>query len=72
MGFNISFHKVLDGCTFNEKLRKLFHKYLEIRGINPSLTIFLFGYLFCSQRRGERRVREYSMRLKMLKQFLEA
>ena len=36
VGFNISFHRVLDGCTFNEKLRKLFHKYLEIRGINPS------------------------------------
>ena len=72
MGFNISFHRVLHDYTFNEKLGKLFHKYLEIRGIHPKLTIFLFGYLFCKGRIGEKRGREYSMRLKMLKQFLEA
>ncbi|XP_065854281.1 uncharacterized protein At2g39795, mitochondrial [Euphorbia lathyris] len=57
-----------EGPDFNdldENLQKAFHKYLEIRGIKPSLTNFLFDYM------GNKDNKEYLLWLKNLKGFME-
>lgn len=50
----------------DENLKKAFHKYLEIRGIKPSTTNFLFEYML------NKDSREYLIWLKKLKDFVEA
>lgn len=50
----------------DEKLRKAFHKYLEIRGIKPSTTNFLHEYMI------NKDSREFLGWLKNLKKFIEA
>lgn len=57
-----------EGPDFNdldENLRKAFHKYLEIRGIKPSLTNFLHEYMINKDNR------EYLQWLNNLKKFVE-
>ncbi|KAF9674685.1 hypothetical protein SADUNF_Sadunf10G0152600 [Salix dunnii] len=51
---------------FDEKLKKGFHKYLEIRGIKASTTNFLHEYMI------NKDSREYTGWLSNLKQFIEA
>ncbi|KAJ6717953.1 COMPLEMENT COMPONENT 1 [Salix purpurea] len=51
---------------FDEKLKKGFHKYLEIRGIKASTTNFLHEYMI------NKDSREYMGWLSNLKQFIEA
>ncbi|XP_023763932.1 uncharacterized protein At2g39795, mitochondrial [Lactuca sativa] len=50
----------------DENLQKAFHKYLEIRGIKPSVTNFLHEYMVNKEHR------EYTNWLKNLKKFVEA
>ncbi|KAK1426807.1 hypothetical protein QVD17_15487 [Tagetes erecta] len=50
----------------DENLQKAFHKYLEIRGIKPSVTNFLHEYMVNKDHR------EYTNWLKNLKKFIEA
>ncbi|KAJ0525542.1 putative mitochondrial glycoprotein [Helianthus annuus] len=50
----------------DENLQKAFHKYLEIRGIKPSVTNFLHEYMVNKDHR------EYTNWLKNLKKFVEA
>lgn len=50
----------------DENLKKAFHKYLEIRGIKPSTTNFLFEYML------NKDSCEYLIWLKKLKDFVEA
>lgn len=50
----------------DENLQKAFHKYLEIRGIKPSTTNFLHGYMV------DKDGREYLTWLKNLQKFVEA
>ncbi|XP_031273978.1 uncharacterized protein At2g39795, mitochondrial-like [Pistacia vera] len=50
----------------DEKLKKAFHKYLEIRGIKPSSINFLFEYMI------NKDSREYLNWLNNLKNFIEA
>ncbi|GLJ55243.1 hypothetical protein SUGI_1185280 [Cryptomeria japonica] len=49
----------------NENLQKSFHKYLEIRGVKGSLSIFLLEYMI------NKESREYIRWLKNVKQFVE-
>ncbi|WCJ28356.1 Mitochondrial glycoprotein family protein [Euphorbia peplus] len=61
-------HLAYEGPDFNdldENLQKGFYKYLEIRGIKPSLTNFLFDYM------GTKDNKEYLLWLKNLKGFME-
>ncbi|ESR48849.1 hypothetical protein CICLE_v10032528mg [Citrus x clementina] len=55
-----------DFHDLDENLKKAFHKYLEIRGIKPSTTNFLFEYML------NKDSREYLIWLKKLKDFVEA
>ncbi|KAJ4719953.1 Mitochondrial glycoprotein [Melia azedarach] len=55
-----------DFHDLDENLKKAFHKYLEIRGIKPSATNFLFEYML------NKDSREYLRWLKNLKNFVEA
>ncbi|XP_076920965.1 uncharacterized protein At2g39795, mitochondrial-like [Bidens hawaiensis] len=50
----------------DENLQKAFHKYLEIRGIKPSVTNFLHEYMVNKDHK------EYTNWLKNLKKFVEA
>lgn len=50
----------------DENLQKVFHKYLEIRGVKPSTTNFLHEYMI------NKDSKEYVMWLKNLKKFVEA
>ncbi|XP_057523078.1 uncharacterized protein At2g39795, mitochondrial-like [Amaranthus tricolor] len=50
----------------DENLQKAFNKYLEIRGIKPSTTNFLYQYLF------DKDNKEYFRWLKVVKKFVEA
>ncbi|XP_058099407.1 uncharacterized protein At2g39795, mitochondrial-like [Magnolia sinica] len=54
-----------DFSDLDENLQKAFHKYLEIRGINPSTTNFLHEYMI------NKDSREYLLWLKNLKKFIE-
>ncbi|KAL0911441.1 hypothetical protein M5K25_019582 [Dendrobium thyrsiflorum] len=57
-----------EGPDFNdldENLQKAFHKFLEIRGISPATTNFLYEYMI------NKDDREYSRWLQNLKQFIE-
>lgn len=49
----------------DENLQKAFHKFLEIRGINPRITNFLQEYMFSKDNK------EYVEWLKNLKYFIE-
>ncbi|KAF6161139.1 hypothetical protein GIB67_007780 [Kingdonia uniflora] len=53
-----------DFLDLDENLQKAFHKYLEVRGIKPSTTNFLHGYMI------NKDGREYLMWLKNLKKFI--
>ncbi|GLT75465.1 hypothetical protein SLA2020_471880 [Shorea laevis] len=55
-----------DFHDLDENLQKVFHKYLEIRGVKPSTTNFLHEYMIEKDRR------EYLIWLKNLKKFVEA
>ncbi|KAJ9185261.1 hypothetical protein P3X46_004915 [Hevea brasiliensis] len=54
-----------DFYDLDENLQKAFHKYLEIRGIKPSTTNFLFDYM------ANKDNKEYLLWLKNLKSFME-
>ncbi|KAK6135885.1 hypothetical protein DH2020_030372 [Rehmannia glutinosa] len=54
------------GKDLDENLQKAFHKYLEIRGIKPSTTNFLHGYMI------DKDSREYITWLKNLQKFVQA
>ncbi|KAK8485641.1 hypothetical protein V6N13_027134 [Hibiscus sabdariffa] len=54
-----------DFLDLDENLQKGFHKYLEVRGIKPSTTNFLHGYMMNKDNR------EYINWLKNLKKFVE-
>ncbi|EEF32518.1 Mitochondrial acidic protein MAM33, mitochondrial precursor, putative [Ricinus communis] len=54
-----------DFGDLDENLQKAFHKYLEIRGIKPSTTNFLFDYMENKDNK------EYLLWLKNLKSFVE-
>ncbi|KAK8961407.1 hypothetical protein KSP40_PGU004988 [Platanthera guangdongensis] len=57
-----------DGPDFNdldENLQKAFHKFLELRGISPATTNFLYEYMIGKDDR------EYAQWLHNLKQFIE-
>ncbi|KAI4356518.1 hypothetical protein L6164_000537 [Bauhinia variegata] len=54
-----------DFHDLDENLQKSFHKYLEIRGIKPSITNVLHGYMTSKENR------EYTMWLNNLKNFIE-
>lgn len=49
----------------DENLQKAFLKYLEVRGVNPSLTNFLHEYMISKESK------EYLEWLKNLKNFIE-
>ncbi|KAI3458650.1 hypothetical protein Pfo_015313 [Paulownia fortunei] len=55
-----------DFADLDENLQKAFHKYLEIRGIKPSTTNFLHGYMV------DKDSREYITWLKNLQKFVQA
>ncbi|KAK6156181.1 hypothetical protein DH2020_010429 [Rehmannia glutinosa] len=55
-----------DFGDLDENLQKAFHKYLEIRGIKPSTTNFLHGYMI------DKGSREYITWLKNLQKFVQA
>ncbi|KAL0401299.1 UNVERIFIED_CONTAM: putative protein, mitochondrial [Sesamum latifolium] len=55
-----------DFADLDENLQKAFHKYLEIRGIKPSTTNFLHGYMV------DKDSREYISWLKNLQKFIQA
>ncbi|XP_051121467.1 uncharacterized protein At2g39795, mitochondrial-like [Andrographis paniculata] len=55
-----------DFADLDENLQKAFHKFLEVRGIKPSTTNFLHGYML------EKDDREYITWLKNLHKFVEA
>ncbi|KAH7548158.1 hypothetical protein ACOSP7_032491 [Xanthoceras sorbifolium] len=50
----------------DENLKKAFHRYLEIRGIKPATTNFLFEYML------NKDSREYVLWLKNVKNFIKA
>ncbi|KAL5707282.1 hypothetical protein ACHQM5_025348 [Ranunculus cassubicifolius] len=54
-----------DFTALDENLQKSFHKYLEIRGVKPMTTNFLYEYMI------NKDSREYLMWLKKLKNFVE-
>ncbi|KAJ9180660.1 hypothetical protein P3X46_008874 [Hevea brasiliensis] len=54
-----------DFFDLDENLQKAFHKYLEIRGIKPSTTNFLFEYM------RNKDDKEYLLWLKNLRSFME-
>ncbi|GMI80769.1 hypothetical protein like AT3G55605 [Hibiscus trionum] len=54
-----------DFGDLDENLQKGFHKYLEVRGINPNITNFLHEYMI------NKDSREYLNWLKNLKKFVE-
>ncbi|KAJ0245797.1 hypothetical protein HA466_0182080 [Hirschfeldia incana] len=57
-----------DGPDFqelDEKMRKSFHKFLEARGIKPSVTDFMYEYMM------KKDSREYLLWLKNLKNFIQ-
>ncbi|KAI4354564.1 hypothetical protein L6164_003414 [Bauhinia variegata] len=54
-----------DFHDLDENLQKAFHKYLEIRGIKPSITNHLYDYM------NSKESKEYLMWLKNLKNFVE-
>lgn len=62
----MSFLLLVFWSDLDENLKKAFHKYLEIRGIKPSTTNFLFEYML------NKDSREYLIWLKKLKDFVEA
>lgn len=55
-----------DFSDLDENLQKAFHKYLEIRGIKPSTTNFLHGYMV------DKDSKEYITWLKNLEKFIKA
>ncbi|KAL0382046.1 UNVERIFIED_CONTAM: putative protein, mitochondrial [Sesamum calycinum] len=55
-----------DFADLDENLQKAFHKYLELRGIKPSTTNFLHGYMV------DKDSREYTTWLKNLQKFVQA
>ncbi|KAL3834019.1 hypothetical protein ACJIZ3_008755 [Penstemon smallii] len=55
-----------DFQDLDENLQKAFHKYLEVRGIKPSTTNFLHGYMV------DKDSREYVTWLKNLQKFVQA
>ncbi|KAL3838450.1 hypothetical protein ACJIZ3_023041 [Penstemon smallii] len=55
-----------DFTDLDENLQKAFHKYLEIRGIKPSTTNFLHGYMV------DKDSREYITWLKNVQKFVQA
>ncbi|KAK1572252.1 hypothetical protein Q3G72_029705 [Acer saccharum] len=55
-----------DFHDLDENLKKAFHKYLEIRGIKPATTNFLFEFML------NKDTREYTLWLKNIKNFIEA
>ncbi|KAL3652178.1 hypothetical protein CASFOL_001859 [Castilleja foliolosa] len=55
-----------DFSDLDENLQKAFHKYLEIRGVKPSVTNYLNGYMM------EKDGREYVTWLKNLHEFVKA
>ncbi|KAL0359249.1 UNVERIFIED_CONTAM: putative protein, mitochondrial [Sesamum angustifolium] len=55
-----------DFADLDESLQKAFHKYLELRGIKPSTTNFLHGYMV------DKDSREYTTWLKNLQKFVQA
>ncbi|KAK4487835.1 hypothetical protein RD792_003571 [Penstemon davidsonii] len=55
-----------DFQDLDENLQKAFHKYLEVRGIKPSTTNFLHGYMV------DKDSREYVTWLKNLQKFVRA
>ncbi|GFP86356.1 uncharacterized protein at2g39795 mitochondrial [Phtheirospermum japonicum] len=55
-----------DFGDLDENLQKAFHKYLEIRGVKPSVTNYLNGYMM------EKDGREYVTWLKNLHEFVKA
>ncbi|KZV49100.1 hypothetical protein F511_27805 [Dorcoceras hygrometricum] len=54
-----------DFSDLDENLQKAFHKYLEIRGIKPSTTNFLHGYMV------DKDSKEYITWLKNLEKFIK-
>lgn len=62
----MSFLLLVFWSDLDENLKKAFHKYLEIRGIKPSTTNFLFEYML------NKDSHEYLIWLKKLKDFVEA
>ncbi|KAF9602945.1 hypothetical protein IFM89_032827 [Coptis chinensis] len=54
-----------DFTNLDENLQKAFNKYLEIRGIKPSVTNYLYEYML------DKDTREYLLWLKNLKEFIE-
>ncbi|KAL8093502.1 uncharacterized protein At2g39795, mitochondrial-like [Apium graveolens] len=55
-----------DFSDLDENLQKAFHKYLEIRGIKPSMTNHLYEYML------NKDSKEYLVWLKNLKEFIQA
>lgn len=55
-----------DFSDLDENLQKAFHKYLEIRGIKPSMTNHLYEYML------NKDSKEYLVWLKNLKEFVQA
>ncbi|KAK3180425.1 hypothetical protein Dsin_003347 [Dipteronia sinensis] len=55
-----------DFHDLDENLKKAFHKYLEVRGIKPATTNFLFEFML------NKDTREYTTWLKNIKSFIEA
>ncbi|KAK1355273.1 Mitochondrial glycoprotein [Heracleum sosnowskyi] len=55
-----------DFSDLDENLQKSFHKYLEIRGIKPSMTNHLYEYML------NKDSKEYLVWLKNLKEFIQA
>lgn len=65
--FNISERPLfVFSSDLDENLQKAFHKFLEIRGIEPSTTNFLHEYMI------NKDSREYLNWLEKLKKFIEA
>lgn len=62
----VNFHLLIFLSDLDENLKKAFHKYLEIRGIKPSSTNFLFEYMV------NKDSQEYLTWLNNLKNFIEA
>ncbi|EPS66225.1 hypothetical protein M569_08553 [Genlisea aurea] len=62
-------HAAYEGPDFadlDENLQKSFHKYLELRGIKPSTTNFLHGYMV------DKDAKEYITWLKNIQKFVQA
>lgn len=66
LAITYNFSSPLDTRDLDENLQKAFLKYLEIRGIKPSMTNHLYEYML------NKDSKEYLVWLKNLKEFIQA